>query len=250
MKKLKIVKQTITGRLALLAALVLLGTSILGCGGNSGAAAQDGGGDVQSSSDAASGDAAGADDQSGASGSDASGQEGGAASDGELLTGKHHVEIDVQDYGVISVELDADVAPITVTNFVSLAESGFYDGLTFHRIISGFMIQGGDPTGTGMGGSDTTIKGEFSENGVENNLSHTRGVISMARSQAYDSASSQFFIVHQDSTYLDGQYAAFGTVTDGMDVVDAIGEDTPVEDNNGSVAAENQPVITSIKVID
>ena len=119
--------------------------------------------------------------------------------------GKHHVEIDVQDYGVISVELDGDVAPITVENFMKLANEGFYDGLTFHRIIDGFMIQGGDPTGTGMGGSDETIKGEFSANGVENDLSHTRGVISMARSQDYDSASSQFFIVQQDSTYLDGQ---------------------------------------------
>ncbi len=175
---------------------------------------------------------------------------GCGSSSGSEASGKHHVEIDVQDYGVISVELDGDVAPITVENFIKLAEEGFYDGLTFHRIIDGFMIQGGDPTGTGMGGSDETIKGEFSANGVENNLSHTRGVISMARSQDYDSASSQFFIVQQDSTYLDGQYAAFGVVTDGMDIVDQICADTTVEDDNGTVAAENQPVITSITVID
>ena len=165
-------------------------------------------------------------------------------------SGKHHVEIAVKDYGTIAVELDGDAAPITVENFLKLAGDGFYDGLTFHRIISGFMIQGGDPLGNGTGGSDQTIKGEFSANGVENNLSHTRGAISMARSMANDSASSQFFIVHEDSTFLDGQYACFGYVTDGMDVVDAICEAVPVTDNNGTVAAENQPVIESIKVID
>lgn len=170
--------------------------------------------------------------------------------DSDLLSGKHHIKIKVKDYGTISVELDADVAPITVTNFVDLAKDGFYDGLTFHRIISGFMIQGGDPQGNGTGGSDKTIKGEFSENGVENSISHVRGTISMARSQDYDSASSQFFIMHKDNPGLDGQYAAFGTVTKGMEVVDKICEDTQVEDENGTVAAENQPVIKSIKVID
>ena len=170
--------------------------------------------------------------------------------DSDLLSGKHHIKIKVKDYGTISVELDADVAPITVTNFVDLAKDGFYDGLTFHRIISGFMIQGGDPLGNGTGGSDKTIKGEFSENGVENSISHVRGTISMARSQDYDSASSQFFIMHMDNPGLDGQYAAFGTVTKGMEVVDKICEDTQVEDENGTVAAENQPVIKSIKVID
>ena len=168
----------------------------------------------------------------------------------ETLTGKHHVEIAVKDYGTISVELYADEAPITVTNFIGLAKDGFYDGLTFHRIIDGFMIQGGDPLGNGTGGSDESIKGEFSQNGVENPLSHTRGAISMARSQMPDSASSQFFIVHEDSTYLDGQYACFGYVTDGMDVVDAICEATPVTDRNGTVTPENQPVIESITVID
>lgn len=168
----------------------------------------------------------------------------------ELLTGLHHVTIDVQDYGTISLELDADTAPISVTNFINLANEGFYDGLTFHRIISGFMIQGGDPNGNGTGGSEKTIKGEFSANGVENDISHVRGVISMARANDPDSGSSQFFIVHEDSTFLDGQYAAFGHVTDGMDVVDAICEAVPVQDNNGTVAAADQPVITTVTVVD
>ena len=168
----------------------------------------------------------------------------------ELLTGLHHVTIDVQDYGTISLELDADTAPISVTNFINLANEGFYDGLTFHRIISGFMIQGGDPNGNGTGVSEKTIKGEFSANGVENDISHVRGVISMARANDPDSGSSQFFIVHEDSTFLDGQYAAFGHVTDGMDVVDAICEAVPVQDNNGTVAAADQPVITAVTVVD
>ena len=163
----------------------------------------------------------------------------------------HHVEIEVADYGTISLELDGKTAPITVENFLNLAKSGFYDGLTFHRIIDGFMIQGGDPEGTGYGGSEETIKGEFTQNGVENGISHVRGVISMARNgRDMDSASSQFFIVQSDSTFLDGQYAAFGHVTDGMEIVDAICKDIPVEDSNGTVLAENQPVITQIRVID
>ena len=167
--------------------------------------------------------------------------------------------IDVKDYGTIEVELYEELAPITVKNFVDLAKDGFYDGLTFHRIITGFMIQGGDPKGDGTGGSEKTIKGEFAQNGVENNLSHTRGVmsaimltergvISMARSNEPDSASSQFFIVQADSTYLDGQYAAFGKVTKGMDIVDKICKDTPVTDSNGTVEKKNQPVINSIKI--
>ena len=167
-----------------------------------------------------------------------------------LLSGLHHVEIDVQDYGTIAVELDADTAPISVTNFIDLANSGFYNGLTFHRIIDGFMIQGGDPEGTGRGGSGTNIIGEFSANGYVNNITHERGVISMARSQSYNSASSQFFIVQTNSPSLDGQYAAFGHVTSGMDIVDQICVDTPVTDNNGTVLAEKQPVITEIRVID
>lgn len=169
---------------------------------------------------------------------------------GSAETGKHHVAITVRDYGTITVELDADAAPITVQNFLDLADSGFYDGLTFHRIMEGFMIQGGDPEGTGMGGSDKTIKGEFSANGVENPLSHTRGAISMARSSAMDSASSQFFIVQKDSTFLDKQYACFGYVTDGMDVVDAIAADAQPTDGNGTIPADQQPVIESVKVLD
>lgn len=168
----------------------------------------------------------------------------------EYLSGIHHAEITVKDMGTISLELDADTAPITVTNFLELAKEGFYDGLTFHRVISGFMIQGGDPKGNGTGGSKNTIKGEFSENGVENNISHLRGVISMARSTDPDSASSQFFIVHQDSTYLDGQYAAFGRVTEGMDIVDKIAEETPVTDSNGTVKTGSKPIIETVTVID
>ena len=168
----------------------------------------------------------------------------------ELLSGLHHVEIEVANYGTIKLELDADTAPITVTNFIKLANEGFYNGLTFHRIIDGFMIQGGDPLGNGTGGSDQTIKGEFSSNGVENDIAHARGVISMARSRLMDSASSQFFIMHRDKPHLDGDYAAFGYVTEGMEVVDAICANTKVEDKNGSVKPENQPVITSITVID
>lgn len=164
--------------------------------------------------------------------------------------GTHHVEINIKDFGKITVELNGDVAPVTVENFMKLAEEGFYDGLTFHRIVSGFVIQGGDPLGTGMGGSKENIVGEFSDNGVENNLSHTRGAISMARSLSYDSASSQFFIVHEDSLYLDGKYACLGYVTEGMEVVDAICEKVPALDDEGNVASENQPVIESIKVID
>ena len=154
--------------------------------------------------------------------------------------------ITVKDYGTIEVELDPAAAPVTVENFVKLVEDGFYDGLTFHRIISGFMIQGGDPLGTGMGGSGETIVGEFKANGVDNPISHVRGTISMARSQLPDSASSQFFIVHTDSPHLDGQYAAFGHVTEGMEVVDAICDSTPVLDRNGTVDPASQPVIESI----
>ena len=165
----------------------------------------------------------------------------------DLLTGKHYVEMKVKDYGTIQLELDSDVAPITVTNFINLVNSKFYDGLTFHRIIDGFMIQGGDPLGNGTGGSSKTIKGEFSENGVKNSISHVRGVISMARSSDYNSASSQIFIVQKDTTSLDGQYAAFGKVISGMDVVDKIAK-VKVEDDNGTVSKENQPVIESIRV--
>ena len=166
------------------------------------------------------------------------------------LTGIHHADISIRDYGDIQVELDADTAPITVTNFVKLAQSGFYDGLTFWRIMDGFMIQGGDPKGNGTGGADETIKGEFSSNGVKNDISHERGVISMARSSDPDSASSQFFIVQSDSTFLDGDYAAFGHVTEGMDIVDEICKDAQPTDNNGTIKADEQPVIESIKITD
>ena len=164
--------------------------------------------------------------------------------------GKHHAKIKVKDYGTIEVELDGDTAPITVANFIKLVNEKFYDGLTFHRIMSGFMIQGGDPLGNGTGGSDETIKGEFSSNVVENNISHKRGVISMARSSDPDSASSQFFIMHQDSTYLDGEYAAFGKVTKGMKVVDKICEDATPTDGNGTIEKADQPVIESIRMVD
>ena len=167
-----------------------------------------------------------------------------------LLKGLHHVNIIIKDYGTISVELDADTAPITTTNFINLAKEGFYDGLTFHRIISGFMIQGGDPQGNGYGGSDNKIKGEFNANNINNDIKHVRGVISMARGNDYDSASSQFFIVQKDYPSLDGKYAAFGHVTSGIEIVDSIVENTKVEDKNGTVLKENQPVIEKIIVID
>ncbi|MBR4544722.1 MAG: peptidylprolyl isomerase [Oscillibacter sp.] len=157
----------------------------------------------------------------------------------------------VQDYGKITVELDASAAPLTVKNFTDLAESGFYNGLTFHRIMDGFMAQGGDPLGNGTGGADATIYGEFSSNGFANNLSHTRGTISMARaSNDKNSASSQFFIVQSDSTFLDGDYAAFGHVTDGMEVVDEICKDAKPTDDNGTIAPEEQPIIESITIRD
>lgn len=168
----------------------------------------------------------------------------------QQLTGTHHAAITVQDYGEIDVELDADTAPITVTNFVKLVQDNFYDGLTFHRIIDGFMIQGGDPNGDGTGGAKDTIKGEFSSNGVKNDISHVRGTISMARSTDPDSASSQFFIVQSDSTHLDGDYAAFGHVTSGMDIVDQICKDAKPTDGNGTISKDQQPVIESIRMVD
>ena len=160
----------------------------------------------------------------------------------------HNVTIEVENYGTIKAVLYGEVAPITVANFAKLANEGFYDGLTFHRIISGFMIQGGDPNGNGTGGSDENIKGEFSLNGVTNDIPHKRGVLSMARSSAYDSASSQFFIMHAQATHLDGSYAAFGCVTEGIEIVDAICQNTPVTDSNGTVQKANQPKILSIRV--
>ena len=160
------------------------------------------------------------------------------------------VTIEMENGDIMKAELYPEIAPNTVNNFISLVKKGFYDGVIFHRVINGFMIQGGDPNGNGTGGSENTIKGEFSSNGVENTLSHTRGAISMARSQNPDSASSQFFICHADSTFLDGQYACFGYVTDGMDVVDAVCEAAQPTDGNGTIPADQQPVITAIRVID
>ena len=169
---------------------------------------------------------------------------------GEYASGTHHATIEVEGYGAIKLELDADVAPVTVANFAKLAGEGFYDGLSFHRIIEGFMVQGGDPNGNGTGGSDEKIVGEFSDNGHPNSISHVRGTISMARSQAYNSASSQVFIMQADTPSLDGQYAAFGHVTEGMDVVDAMCEAARPTDNNGTIAAADQPRIASVKMDD
>ncbi len=167
---------------------------------------------------------------------------------GEAPEGKDPiVVIRVRDVGDIYVQLDPESAPVTVENFLKLTDSGFYNGLTFHRIIAGFMVQGGDPMGNGTGGSDETITGEFSQNGWENPLTHTRGVISMARSSDMNSASSQFFIMHADASHLDGAYAAFGKVLTGMDVVDALCINAAVTDSNGTVSPEDQPVITEIR---
>lgn len=164
--------------------------------------------------------------------------------------GTHHAVIEIEGYDPISVELDGDSAPVTVQNFMDLANDGFYDGLTFHRIIDGFMMQGGDPKGNGTGGSDETIVGEFTDNGYDNKLENVRGAIAMARSSMPDSASSQFYIVHQDSNFLDGQYAVFGHVTDGMDVVDAICTSAQPTDSNGSISADQQPKITKVTIVD
>ena len=174
-----------------------------------------------------------------------------ADSDDPYATGIHHARIEVEGYGTIEVTLNANAAPITVANFCHLAVDGFYDGLTFHRVVPGFMIQGGDPAGDGTGGSDQTITGEFSDNGVANSIPHVRGTISMARASDPDSASSQFFIMQETTPSLDGQYAAFGTVTSGMEVVDKICESVPVADEaSGLVAPEDQPVISSIQILD
>ena len=166
------------------------------------------------------------------------------------ISGKYNARITIKGYGEIDVELDADAAPVTVQNFMDLVNDGFYDGLTFHRIISGFMIQGGDPNGNGTGGSGTNIIGEFENNGIDNPLKHERGTLSMARSRDNNSASSQFFIMHEDSPHLDGDYAAFGHVTSGMEVVDEICEAVETTDSNGTVMQEDQPVIEKIEMID
>ncbi len=177
-----------------------------------------------------------------------------SATDGEQLSidmnKTYYADIDIKDYGKITVKLDQSQAPITVDNFVKLSKSGFYDGLTFHRVVEGFMMQGGDPDGTGGGGyvdengKKVEIKGEFSANGVNNTISHTRGVISMARANPYDSASSQFFIVHEDSLFLDGKYAGFGYVTEGLEVVDKICTEVQGE----PVPEDERPIINKITI--
>lgn len=169
--------------------------------------------------------------------------------------GIHHAEIVVEGYGSIFLELDGKTAPKTVRNFMKLAEEGFYDGLTFHRLAPGFVIQGGDPNGDGTGGSGESIEGEFAANGHRNSISHRRGVISMARGSGfegeYDSASSQFFICVEDALTLNGLYAAFGHVTEGMDVIDAIMADAAEKGITDGVApVEDQPVITTIRILD
>ena len=166
-------------------------------------------------------------------------------------SGEDIVCIQVENYGEIKIKLFSDLMPKACENFTGLAESGYYNELTFHRVIPNFMIQGGDPAGDGTGGSGATIKGEFSDNGVENSIPHVRGTISMARASDPDSASSQFFIMQETTPSLDGQYAAFGTVTSGMEVVDAICEKVVAADEqSGLVAPEDQPVITTVEVLD
>ena len=169
----------------------------------------------------------------------------------EPLLEKYTVIIDVEEYGEITLELDPNAAPITVANFIGLVRDGFYDGLSFHRIMEGFMIQGGCPHGNGTGGSPETIVGEFAANGIENNIDHVRGVISMARTFDPNSASSQFFIVQENSPLLNGEYAGFGHVITGMEIVDAIAANTPVgSEATGEVFRADQPRIASIRVVE
>lgn len=165
----------------------------------------------------------------------------------EVTEETNYVKIETTKNKVILMELYPDVAPITVANFKKLVSEKFYDDIIFHRVIYDFMIQTGDPEGTGMGGAEETIKGEFALNGIENNLSHTRGVVSMARAQDMDSASSQFFIVHADSTYLDGSYAAFGKVIAGMDVVDAIAS-VETDNNDKPLAVQKMRSIRFVNI--
>lgn len=181
---------------------------------------------------------------------ESNGNDAGDLATADVVVSSCYADIEIENYGTITVFLDADSAPMTVSNFVNLAKSGFYDGLTFHRIIEGFMMQGGDPMGNGKGGSDTKIVGEFIDNGYANYLKHTRGTISMARATTYNSASSQFFIMQED-TYgasLDGQYAAFGYVTEGIEIVDKVCEDATPIDSNGTILRDRQPVIKTITI--
>ncbi len=177
-------------------------------------------------------------------------QETAKAETQDLIEETVYVEMEVENYGTILLELDGKAAPVTVTNFVNLVNDKFYDGITFHRIMDGFMIQGGDPTGTGYNGSGTTITGEFAQNGYDNPISHTAGTISMARSGDPNSASSQFFICVADDQFLDGSYAAFGHVIEGMDVCLKIASDAKPVDDNGTIKPEEQPVIKYAKVVE
>lgn len=164
--------------------------------------------------------------------------------------GTHHAEMVIKNYGTVKIELYGDQAPLTVENFVNLCNKGFYDGLTFHRYVKDFVLQGGDPEGTGLGGCESSVKGEFSANGVKNTIKHKKGVISMARNQFdFNSASSQFFICLKNSCSddLDGQYAAFGKITEGMDIIDKLCADLTESD---CLPKDQQPVIETIKVID
>lgn len=223
-----------------LGALGVSALALAGCGGaSSGEAAGDG-----ATTDAASSADIAAPETSGPAASSVSGDLA------EFATGTHHASMDIEGFGTIKLELFADEAPVTVANFAKLVSGGFYDGLTFHRIIRGFMMQGGDPTGTGRGGSDQTIVGEFAANGHANSIKHVRGSISMARSSDPDSASSQFFIMQEDAASLDGQYAAFGHVTEGIEVVDAICDSAKPTDNNGTIPAAAQPKISSVVMVD
>lgn len=174
----------------------------------------------------------------------------GATSTGGEYAGGYFADIEIENYGTVTVQLNEKAAPLTVEHFIELAESDYYDGKTFHRIMEGFMMQGGSLNGDGLSDpNEETIKGEFAANGVENPLSHTRGAISMARSSSYDSGSTQFFIVHQDNQpSLDGLYAAFGYVTKGMDIVDEICTSAKPLDNNGKIAPEAQPVIKDVTI--
>ncbi len=175
---------------------------------------------------------------------------GAAAEEAAAAEGNPVVRIEIDGWGTVYAELYPEIAPISVANFLALADRDFYRGTTFHRIISGFMMQGGGFTEDGLPKPADNIKGEFAKNGVTNNIDHDRGVISMARANDFNSASSQFFIMHKKADHLDGQYAAFGHVTEGMDIVDQICENTPVQNKNGSVALADRPVIETIRVID
>ena len=165
-------------------------------------------------------------------------------------TGKHTVEMTIKDYGTITLEIDADTAPVTASNFLNLAKKGFYNNLTIYRAINGFAIYGGDPNKNGTGTSGETITGEFNSNGYNNPLSNVRGAIGMARGVNKNSASCQFYILQNNATYLDGEFAVFGSVTSGMEIIDRIASSIQVTGTDGHITVENQPVISSVRVTD